>query len=338
MKGIPKVLLQILKKIRAFIPLNILVRSLIKLQTNFNSRVFRIFSVHWPVSGSIKFQLPAGESGRIYSKDDDYIATQVFWKGYAGYEGPSIEAFYRLSKKSSVIIDIGANTGYFTLISALSNSNARVHSFEPVNRIYERLNLNIKINNLLNVTTVNSIVGDSDKPVKFYVPKGSGMVMAGSTKKEWAKLHDKYGDNNTILSGPDSKSESQEIEVPSTTLDLYKSNKGISKIYLVKMDCECHEIEVLNGMTRVLKEDKPVILMEVIFESEWLEGNSKLVTHLEIERILKSSGYFFYLIVGDALLRLDKLEQNPNERNYIFSTICTEKTYLPFSEITSLLS
>ena len=182
---------------RAFTPVNVAVRLVTKGLTNFSSKGFRFFSTHWPVSGIIKFNLPRGEKVKIYSHSDDYIAAQVFWKGYKGYEGSSIEAFYHLSKKSSVILDIGANTGYFTLIAAFSNPKAMVHSFEPVGRIYNRLNLNIKINQLSNVNTVNSVAGDSENPVKFYLPKGEEMVMAGSTKKEWAKLHDMYGATNS---------------------------------------------------------------------------------------------------------------------------------------------
>jgi len=330
---------RLLKRIRAFTPVNSTVRLLIRLQTNFYSKVFRFFSTHWPVSGFVKFYLPNGEKVKIYSHSDDYIASQVFWKGYKAYEGPSVEAFYYLSKKSSVIFDIGANTGYFTLVGAFSNPKSNVHSFEPVDRIYARLNLNIKINNLLNVKTVNSVAGNSDNPVKFYLPKGEDMVMAGSTKKEWAKLHDVYGaDTRLFTTNTDAEkaNEAREIEVPSITLDTYKKNNKVPKIDLIKMDCECHEIEVLNGMAGILKEDKPIILMEVVFDTEWLSGHSEMATYLEIERMMKANGYYFYLIVGEALIKVDKLEHNPNERNYLFSTHCSQKTYLPFSEIDSL--
>lgn len=336
MNNITTALKRILKKMRAVTPINTAVRLLIRLQTTFYSRVFSFFSTHWPVSGIVKFYLPNGEKVKIFSHSDDYIAAQVFWKGYKAYEGPSVEAFYYLSKKSSVIFDIGANTGYFTLVGASSNPASAVHSFEPVDRIYTRLNLNIKINNLQNVHTINSVAGNSDNPVKFYLPKGEDMVMAGSTKKEWAKLHDIYGADTrlfTSAAGVEKANEAREIEVPSTTLDTYKKNNHVPKIDLIKMDCECHEIEVLHGMEKILKEDKPIILMEVVFDTEWLNGHSEMATYLEIERLMKANGYYFYLIVGEAVIKVDKLEYNPNERNYLFSTYCSQKTYLPFSEI-----
>jgi FkbM family methyltransferase len=312
-------LVRILKSIRAFTLINVPVRLLIRFQTNVQQRIFRFFSIHWPVSGIVKIRLPQGEKVKLYSHTDDYISTQAFWKGYKGYEGPSVELFYYLSKKCSSIFDIGANVGYFTLIGASSNSKASVHTFEPVKRIYERLERNIQINGLLNVTAVSSVVGDSEKPVKFYLPKGKGMVLAGSTKKGWA-------------------TGAEEIVVPSVTLDSYKKNVGISKIDLIKMDCEFHEIEVLNGMENILKEDKPIILMEVLFpEGEGQKGHFEMVVHLEIEHIMKQNGYYFYLVSRDALIRVDKLEYNPDERNYLFSTGKTEKVYNAYSEMDVLI-
>ncbi len=307
------------KAVRAFIPINIGVRVLVKFRIGISQRIFRFFSIHWPVSGEVKFELPLGEKIKLYSKTDDYISTQVFWHGYKGYEGASIELFYYLSKKSSVILDIGANVGYYALVAAISNSKSIVHAFEPVARIYERLNLNIGINNLSNVFTVCSVVGNSVEPVKFYLPKVDGMVLASSTKKGWA-------------------SNAEEILVPSVSLDIYKNKAGISKMDLIKMDCEFHEIEVLNGMKRILQEDGPIILIEVLFpEGEGQKGHFEMETHFEIERIMKENGYYFYLICSNALIRMDALEYNPDERNYLFSKRCSEKRYLSFSEMELLI-
>jgi len=121
-----------------------------------------------------------------------------------GYEGASVQLFYYLSKQCSTIVDIGANVGYFTLIGASSNRNAKVISFEPVGKIFQRLSKNIGLNSLVNVTAENSVVGNSETPVKFYLPNTSGMALAGSTKKGWAD-------------------DALEITVSSISLDAYKN-------------------------------------------------------------------------------------------------------------------
>ncbi len=309
----------IFKYLRATPVINIPVRVLVKSRTAFDQRVSDFFSVHWPVTGTIKLNLPKGEVVKIYSKDDDYISTQAFWKGFMGYEGPSVQLFYYLSKQCKTIIDIGANIGYFTLIGASSNRLAKVYAFEPVKHIFERLNKNVSINNLTNVIAENSVVGNSEMPVKFYLPKTQGIALAGSTKKGWAD-------------------DAEEIMVPSVSLDAYKKKMSLSSVQLIKMDCEFHEKEVLEGMSDILKQDKPLIIMEVLFpEGEGQKGYFEMVSHIKIERIMKECGYYSYLIGKDALIMVDKLEYNPDERNYLFSTKRSEKVYLSYSDMDSVM-
>lgn len=314
-----KIVISAVKGIRSIVFINAMVRNMIKLQSRVNQKFVNFFSIHWPVSGVIKFSLPNGKKVKMFSRCDDFIATQVFWKGYKGYEGPSAEIFYYLSLKSQCIIDIGANVGFFSLIAGGANDSALIYAFEPVMKIYERLKTNTHINNYSNIISVNCAAGNSNDSVKFYIPKGKGIALAGSTKKGWAV-------------------ETEEVMVPSITLDTYKKNSGILKIELIKLDSEFNEASVLSGMKGILKEDKPVILMEVLFpEGEGQKGHFELCVHLEVERIMKENGYFFYLISQDALIRVDRLEYNPDERNYVFSTRCTEKIYNSFKEIDKLI-
>jgi hypothetical protein len=74
------------------------------------------------------FRLPNNnEKVKLFSKGDDLIPPQVSWKGYDGYEY-SIIPFSYLSLKSNVIINIGANIGYFSLIASASNSKAKINN------------------------------------------------------------------------------------------------------------------------------------------------------------------------------------------------------------------
>jgi FkbM family methyltransferase len=309
----------ILKGIRSFPLINIPIRSIIKSKTGFNQKIFNFFSLHWPVSGIIKFKLPGGEIVKMSSKSDDYISTQVFWKGYMGYEGASAQLFYYLSRQCSSILDIGANVGYFTLIASIANPKAKVYTFEPARNIFERLLKNIKLNSLSNVIAENSVVGNTNTTVKFYLPKVSGIALAGSAVKGW-------------------HNDTEEINIPSVSLDMYKKANSIDTIKLIKMDCEFYEKQVLEGMETILQEDKPIIIMEVLFpEGEGQKGHFEVEAYKEIEDIMKRNGYYFYLINNSALIRLDKLEYNPDERNYLFSTKRSEKIYNSYLEMDTLI-
>jgi FkbM family methyltransferase len=310
---------KILKFFRGSLLVNKPVRYLVKSLHTFSNLIFAHFSVHWPVYGIIRFSLPNKQNVKIYSRGDDYVSTQAYWKGYEGYEGPSIKLFYHLTLQTSVVIDIGANIGYYTLIGAMANKQALIYSFEPVPSIYQRLVKNCSINNLKNTRLVNAAVGNLEGSIKFYMPSGSKIALAGSTKKGWITNTD-------------------EIEVTSVTLDQFKSSEKIPRIGLIKIDCEFHEVEALLGMKALLQTDKPIIIMEILFpEAEGIKGHFENDYYLEIERIMRENGYYFYLINEKALIRMDKLEYNPEERNYLFSTKKSTQVYLSFSDMNALI-
>jgi|GEM_PF-1193391 len=307
-----------LKYLRALPFINYPVRMTARALFPRRSRAYRFFTLHWPVYGLISFSLPAGERVRMYSEGDDYVSTQAFWKGYTGYEGASVQLFYHLSKRAKGIVDVGANVGYFTLIAGKANPSAKIFSFEPVETICERLKRNVRMNSLANVQVECCAAGNKEETIAFYVPKVEGLPLAGSTKKGW------HGDT-------------REEQVPAVTLDAYAERQR-AKIDLVKMDCEFHEVEVLQGMTRVLREDKPVLLMEVLFPGqEGITAHFQTDSHSQIETLMRANGYFFYRIGPNELRRVDKLEHNPDERNFIFSAKRSEKKILPYSGMEQLL-
>lgn len=309
---------KIFKNIRGWYVINGPVRFFIKGITGFSQRIFDFFSIHWPVHGIIAFALPNDEIVKMFSKGDDFISTRTYWNGFMGYEGPSVKLFYYLSKKSNVIFDIGANVGYFSLIAAAANKNAKIYSFEPIDFIFNRLEHNKTINGFKNIVAVKSIAGDSNSTVSFYAPDTNAISFAGSTKKGWAP-------NST------------EIRVESVTINEYKRINRIPVIDLVKIDCEFHEVEVLNGMSEVLKESKPVIIMEVLFPEEQGHEHFDFDHHIEIERIMRKYGYCSYLITETGLIRMDKLEYNPEQRNYLFSPRFSDKSYLSYSDMETLI-
>jgi len=60
----------------------------------------------------------------------DQIPNRIWWHGWEHYEHPMPDLFVAFARQSRVIVDIGANSGFYTLI-ALSCSQAVVHAFEP---------------------------------------------------------------------------------------------------------------------------------------------------------------------------------------------------------------
>ncbi len=289
-----------IKKLRSLVIINIIIRIIIKGVLKLKLTIPDNVLQHFSVSGIVKINLPNNKKLKLFSKGDDYIPSRVFWYGYDGYEY-SIIPFYYLSKKAKVIVDIGANIGYYSLVGAAANKQAKVYAFEPVPRIANRFRKQIAINEFFNIAIEEKVVGDVNTEVSFYIPVGNTMALAASTKKGWV-------------------SETEEVKVKSVTLDSFKKEKKIGNIDLIKMDCEFHELEVLKGMDNILKTDKPDILMEVLFpEAEGVKGHFENKQYLAIEKIMKENGYLFYIITKEKLIKVDTLVYNRIDRNYLFS-------------------
>jgi ribosomal protein L11 methylase PrmA len=64
-----------------------------------------------------------------------------------GWEKVSTGLWIKLCRESEVIIDIGANTGVYSLIAKTVNPGAKVFAFEPVERVFEKLQGNCRLNN-----------------------------------------------------------------------------------------------------------------------------------------------------------------------------------------------
>ncbi len=76
------------------------------------------------------------------------IENELFWAGlYGAWEKDSLRIWSELCKASNVILDIGANTGVYSLLAKTMNTAAaEVHSFDPVLRVYNKLVQNIELN------------------------------------------------------------------------------------------------------------------------------------------------------------------------------------------------
>jgi precorrin-6B methylase 2 len=65
-------------------------------------------------------------------------------------------------KKSDNILDIGANTGYYSIMCSYLNSNANIYSFESKKSKFTILENNMRQNMIQNVTILNTAIGEEN--------------------------------------------------------------------------------------------------------------------------------------------------------------------------------
>ncbi len=139
-----------------------------------------------------------------------------------------------LINKDSVCLDVGAHTGYFTILMA--KLCKAVFAFEADQTNFKILKENIELNNLENVLAQNVAVGDHYGWIPLYLCNdNSGM-------------HRIY---------PSKHCTDVKMSVPMVALD-----STYHKIDFIKMDIEGSELGALKGMQYLLKINHPKMIIE----------------------------------------------------------------------------
>jgi FkbM family methyltransferase len=78
---------------------------------------------------------------------------------YQEYINDMVKKYHR---SNTIIIDVGANVGLFSISFGKICKNCEIHSFEPVSRTFNILEKNIKINNLENIKLHKKALSDTN--------------------------------------------------------------------------------------------------------------------------------------------------------------------------------
>ena len=135
--------------------------------------------------------------------------------------------------EGDIVIDVGANIGYYTLIFAqLVGSSGKVFAFEPEPKNFEILRKNIEINNYQNIIAEQKIVSDESGMTKLFIAE-QGIVGHRINQQ---------------------KSSQKFIEVESIILDNYIKKLNLdNKINFIKIDVEGSEPKVLEGAKEIMQ-------------------------------------------------------------------------------------
>ncbi len=161
------------------------------------------------------------------------------------YEPFTTELLKMSVKHSMVVIDVGANIGYHTLIAGkLVGKKGKVYAFEPQPYSYELLTKNIALNNLANIMPLQKAVSrEAGKSKLFYTS-----AHLGASSFSDANIPDKI---------------SKCIEVDTVSLDeFFKKEIRETKIHFMKIDTQGAEGLVLDGAKEILKHHALKVIME----------------------------------------------------------------------------
>jgi len=155
-----------------------------------------------------------------------------------------------LVTEGDVVIDIGANIGIHTiLLSKLVGKEGRVIAFEPVPHLLKRLNTNLTLNSCRNTTVCNYAIGNENKKTS----------MNAVSEEDFNQ-----GSSSLVLNENLSLGHIQidDLEVNVRKLDDLYNELGLNKINFIKMDIEGFEYFALQGMSKIIRDHRPSLIIE----------------------------------------------------------------------------
>jgi FkbM family methyltransferase len=158
------------------------------------------------------------------------------------HEPESSRAIEALVGPGQVVLDIGANIGYFAIaMSRLVGEKGRVIAFEPTVYYGEVLNKNLEANQIRNCEVISYGLSSEEAELMAYVGDSS------------ATLHWWLPETEPRVSEP----------IKLQRLDDIVDDLGIDRIDFIKMDIDGHEPFFFEGAWETLNRFRPRILMEV---------------------------------------------------------------------------
>lgn len=169
-----------------------------------------------------------------------------YWLGF--HEVKIQRWFAKAIKKGSIIYDIGAYIGFYSLLAGrLTGPTGKVYAFEPIPHNVERIKTHILLNGMQEIIScIPKVVSDKTDTALCY----------NFGRDDWFRYIDMHCENEkyTVEKG---------LALKTVSLDDFVFQECQPPPALIKIDVEGAEGRVLRGAVRLLKEFRPVIICEL---------------------------------------------------------------------------
>lgn len=201
-------------------------------------------------------------------------------------------SFRSIIRPGDVIVDAGANIGWYTLMEAHEvGERGRVFAIEPVPGNFALLERNLSLNGFSErVLPVQAAVGDVNGEVDIHVARQSNLSAVRRTP-----IMERYVQF------------ASSVRVPVVRIDDFLVGQGLdpSDVNIVRMDIEGFELEALRGMERVLSTAQDLALFieihpKLVKEIHGLGGYQRML------HMLRENGFFIDSVAFSLDSRVDQ--------------------------------
>lgn len=269
----------ILKRTYNLLPFKKQIFTFIKLFGTPDRKIYQ--HLHFIDNIAVKVNNEGGFKIRHYGYQ---IENEIFWNGvFNGWEKVSLSIWAELCKNATVILDIGANTGLYSLLAKTVNYQASVYAFEPVDRVYEKLLYNNQLNSF-DIRAYKKAISNYDGHATIF-DKDVEHILSVTVNNDRSEDH-----SNSIP-----------VQIETLRVDTLIEEDNIPIIDVMKIDVETHEVEVLEGLGEYLYKFKPSLIIEIL-NDEVAYG---------IEKKILNIGYDYYVIdENSGVQKVDSLRKS----------------------------
>lgn len=210
---------------------------------------------------------------------------------------PEMTFLRRWKDEQKIAIDVGANQGTYSF--ELARWFRKVEAFEPNDRISSE----IRAYDQSRITLHPVALSAAERMATFHVPISSqGKALVG-----WGTLEPQLLAHSPYFS---TLPQFEKFAVVTRTLDSYE----FDRVGFIKIDVEGHEKEVLNGSRRTIERCRPILLVEVKFDSRFI-----------IQQFFRDIDYRMFFLRGGVLGELSEPDVQPDERHENFFALPSER-------------
>lgn len=213
---------------------------------------------------------------------------------FGAYETKELEMSLNLVNPKDIILDVGANLGWYAMNIANRCQDCTIHAFEPILNTYNYLKDNISMNKYDNINVYHLGLSEKEGVLKFYFDDELSV--------------------NASLSNVSENKNIKEIECPVTTIDLFVKQQKIDKVDFIKCDVEGAELLVFKGGYELIKKEKPIVFSEML--RKW---SQKFNYHPnDIIAYFNDLGYDCFVLRENGLQKFENVDESTIDTNYFF--------------------
>ncbi len=192
-------------------------------------------------------RIQVGPVSALFDVSDFTVKGQYF--AHVPYEPGATRVVLDALEPGGIFVDVGANTGYFTVLAALRvGERGHVYAFEPNPAVRHHLQGQVEVNGLTASVTISDVaLADCDTDAgRLFLScreENSGLSSLDPAPDRLAR-----GDLSLDATVP----------VRLRTFDTAEAVRGLCRIDLMKIDVEGAEERVLRGMRHTLERCRPI--------------------------------------------------------------------------------